>query len=637
MADSLWEVAMVKRIVLLVIVQIALGEGSVHAAQDEQSLSTEAAASRHATYRHDSWPEFVHRWRVMNGAGLRLVDLEVVVEDGRSTYAGVWKPGNDGYYLLRYDNWSNFVARWRELGQQGFRLIDTERVFHGGRFWYYGVWRSGQGPYALYRYGSWSAFTQKWQELNRRGFRLADIDVSERNGQVIYLGVWRGGGNDQSLFGFSSWSAFVSKWRNLTRDGYQLVDMDVTRRSDSTIHYVGVWHRGPQRALWRTFSWQSFRRKWAELAERGQVLVDLEVTYVGNARYQYLGTFGPAPNVTRDGPSLKRMAQELEALVAGDVVGMSYAFSQHGQLAFAGSIGLAQRSPDPEVPMSSQLRSTIGSVTKTVSAVALYQLLDQNGLTVDSKVGPWLPVDWERGPGFGNGPSDLSFKHLLTHTSGIGVRDADHRWDGLRSLVGVGLEPGADRSYSNLNYAFLRLLIPMLWRAVDGPSGEVTSENFGERYLEYLNSRIIAPEGMPFVGCWPLEGAPPVLSYPSVESSERGVLRSAPPARCGGQGGLHMSAQELTRYADAFRYSRSVMSSEHQEVMDGDLAGWNGRVLVEGGGTAYSHGGVRSPGTRTCMMKLPYGITASVIFNSPPPQDKCRLLRKSFNQALAAD
>lgn len=41
----------------------------------------------------------------------------------------------------------------------------------------------------------------------------------------------------------------------------------------------------------------------------------------------------------------------------------------------------------------------ITSVTKTITAVAVLQLLERRRLTVDSLIEPWLPEGWIRGPG----------------------------------------------------------------------------------------------------------------------------------------------------------------------------------------------------------------------------------------------
>ncbi|MGH9160001.1 MAG: serine hydrolase domain-containing protein [Vicinamibacteraceae bacterium] len=389
-------------------------------AGDDDTLSVLAAASKHATYRVDTWPQLVHKWRMLHGAGLRLQDLEVLEYDnGKRIYGGVWLPGAGKQALYRFDNWNAFVGKWTGLNGEGYRLIDIERVRHGNEIWYYGVWQGGTGTYALYHYKSWSAFTDKWNELNHKGLRLIDIDMSEHNGVMSYIGVWRGGTGKYALYNYGSWDELVNKWQTLGPQGYQLIDMDVVRRANGETRYVGVWRAGsPKRALYRYTHWNAFKRKWAELAEQGYALVDVEVAQRNEADAWYVGSFVPAPSAPVGGPYLQVMAQYLEdALGEETVVGMSYALSQHGQLAIAGSTGFAQRAPDDEVPMTSKIRATVASVSKAITAPLVYKLLRENGLSVDTPVGSWLPASWMKGEGFNDG--DMTFRHLLTHTSGL--------------------------------------------------------------------------------------------------------------------------------------------------------------------------------------------------------------------------
>ena len=140
-----------------------------------------------------------------------------------------------------------------------------------------------------------------------------------------------------------------------------------------------------KRALYSYTTWTAFKRKWAELAEQGYSLLDVEVVQRNATGRLFVGSFGPAPSAPAGGPDLRAMAQYLEdALGEDSVVGMSYALSQHGQLAIAGSTGFAQRAPDAAVAMTSKIRSTIASVSKAVTAPLVYKLLADNGLTIDT-------------------------------------------------------------------------------------------------------------------------------------------------------------------------------------------------------------------------------------------------------------
>jgi CubicO group peptidase (beta-lactamase class C family) len=618
---------------------------------DDDTLSVLAAASRHATYRVDTWPQLVHKWRMLHRAGLRLQDLEVLQYDsGKRIYAGVWQPGSGKQALYRFANWSAFVDKWTALNGDSYRLVDIERVRHGNKLWYYGVWQGGTGKYALYHYKSWTAFTDKWKELNDKGMRLIDIDMSEHNGVMSYIGVWRGGSGKYALFNYGSWDKLVEKWQTLGSQGYQLMDMDVVRRSNGATRYVGVWRAGSRkRALYRYTQWNAFKRKWAELAEQGYALVDVEVAQRNLAGAWYVGSFVPAPSAPVGGPYLRVMAQYLEdTLGENTVVGMSYALSQHGQLAIAGSTGFAQRAPDDEVPMTSKIRSTVASVSKAITAPLVYKLLRENGLTVGSRIASWLPASWIKGSGFTNTQGDLTFRHLLTHTSGLDQAfaalkaDGDegpwgNDWDGLKFVVENGTVPDSPRDYKNANFALFRVLIPELWKAVGGPGSSITEGNVGERYLSYLHGLVLDREGIDSIACGPQAGYPEAKSYNFDDPGLAGASSSSSLDGCGGHANLHFSAQELTRYAAAFRYNDTIMAPSDRTTMRAERAGWDTAVGVTDG-TAYAHGGSwnKTGGrkTRTCVMELPHGVNASIIVNSNPPVDKCSVLRQAYNAAM---
>lgn len=614
---------------------------------DDDTLSVRAAASKHATYRFDTWDQVVHKWRMLGNAGMRLKDLEVFEHDGERIYAGVWEPGSGNHALYRYNSWSAFVDKWEELNDSGYRLIDISRVKHGNTWWYYGVWRAGSGAYALYAYDSWSEFTAKWSELNGKGQRLIDIDLSESNGVITYIGVWRAGSGKTALFNFDTWGELADKWTELGAQGYQLNDMDITRLENGTTRYVGVWGAASaKRALYRYTNWTAFKRKWAELAEQGYSLLDVEVMQrnATTGRY-FIGSFGPAPAMPAGGPDLRAMAQYLEDEMGDSVVGMSYALSQHGQLAIAGATGFAQRAPDASVAMTSKIRSTVASVTKAVTAPLVYKLLAANGLTIDDPITPWLPAAWNKGAGFDD--DGVTFRHLLTHTSGLEqafqdlVADGadgpwDNDWDGLEFVVDNGTSVPSPRDYKNANFALLRVIIPELWKAVGGPGGAVTEANVGNRYLQYLHELVLNREQIPSVACWPQAGYPEAKSYNFNNQRLAGSSNSSSADECGGHANLHFSAQELTQYAAAFRYNDTIMSPADRATMRSARAGWDGSGSVDGG-TAYWHGGswnkTSERYTRTCMMELPNGVNASIIFNSMPPVDKCTVLRSAFNAA----
>ncbi|MEM8824752.1 MAG: serine hydrolase domain-containing protein [Pseudomonadota bacterium] len=126
----------------------------------------------------------------------------------------------------------------------------------------------------------------------------------------------------------------------------------------------------------------------------------------------------------------------------------------------------------------------IGSITKTVTAVAILHLIENHSLTLEATLGELLP----------NVPEDkaqITLHQLLTHTSGIVESMGDDsealsRPDFLERVFDapLGSIPGTLHAYSNAGYSILAAII------------EIQS---GQEFEDYLIDYVI-PEGLPAIG-----------------------------------------------------------------------------------------------------------------------------------------
>ena len=174
------------------------------------------------------------------------------------------------------------------------------------------------------------------------------------------------------------------------------------------------------------------------------------------------------------------------AMDASGVPAVSYAIARDGVVIHVGAFGLAGPGG---VPMTGRTPLVLGSVGKSMTALAIRQLQQAGRLGLDMPVVRYLP--WFA-LGGGTGVADrITVRQLLQHTSGLSTADGQNpRWyapglsvEGIvRSLAGVtptGV-PGS-YAYSNLNYVILGALI------------EAVS---GESYGAYLRAHVFAPLGM---------------------------------------------------------------------------------------------------------------------------------------------
>lgn len=136
--------------------------------------------------------------------------------------------------------------------------------------------------------------------------------------------------------------------------------------------------------------------------------------------------------------------------LAANVVGYGLAISVAGIPAAVGQGGFAQIPLlDANVLFTHQTDIQVASVSKTITAIALLQLMEKLDITPDDAIGPYLPPTWSQGAGFSDG--SITFDDLLTHHTGVDQALAalinaateplpnSNAWEGLELLVRTGI------------------------------------------------------------------------------------------------------------------------------------------------------------------------------------------------------
>ncbi|MBO9532359.1 MAG: beta-lactamase family protein [Solirubrobacteraceae bacterium] len=375
----------------------------------------------------------------------------------------------------------------------------------------------------------------------------------------------------------------------------------------------------------------------------------------------------PAPAGSTDlaaGPplDLDAIVEELEKQMhAGSTpsAGWSYSIVRDGSLVAGNAEGLARRTGDGAPgPLGRKFKQTtrieIMSATKPVTAMAIVRALDRAHIPVDTPIGSYLPASWAKGPGFDPASaSPITFRHLLTHTSGILQAfqdpDVDHTgwgnaWDGLQPLVASGAVPnvGAGEQYKNANYALLRVILPKLWALDGGPSSAVTEGNHGLRYLDYVNTKVLAPAGIAATSCWDAFDGMAARVYDKNNLGIGGSLveyADDQHGECGGHRGLHLSSYDLAKLTSTLRGSTAIMSASARDEMFHGRLGWS--TLSDRAGTdragLWWHGGDGFFGggreVHTCVMNAPQRYQLAIVINSQTPTStyQCTILKKAVN------
>ena len=369
-------------------------------------------------------------------------------------------------------------------------------------------------------------------------------------------------------------------------------------------------------------------------------------------------------------------AANIESSLNGVVAGFGYAIMEDGQQGPAGGGGFALSQSDTSailgvpagaLPFHSGVRMEIASSSKNFAAAALQLAIQDHPFAdLDHPMAAYLPTSWT----LGNQMETVSLRNLLRHDSGIGENYtltagpgnpivgtaagaavgidfnsfSNNDWNSLQAVVAYGVENtyanaalndvpqvGGPTWYSNVNYALMRVIVPIISGSVD--ASETDPQVYADAFQDYLNSSIFVPAGvgniqMVIGGALQARRYVPVTADPgaTLPGSSTGTDQTL----VSGAIGLKMTPSEMAR-ALAYLYDEdsSPLSSEAiQEMKDQFMGFWAGNSQTNGNyGAYYGHNGRqtnRSFGSaasqartmRSTIIVFPNNVQAAAIVNS---------------------
>lgn len=300
--------------------------------------------------------------------------------------------------------------------------------------------------------------------------------------------------------------------------------------------------------------------------------------------------------------------------------GAAVLVARDGTIVFDKGYGWAQL--ESHVPVTTDTRFRIGSITKQFTSAAILKLAEDRKLSIDDPLSKFIP-DWPRG-------TEVKLRHLLTHSSGIhnftskaGYYEHVTEPISLEDLVAsfkhdpFDFSPGEKYSYDNSGYVLL---------------GYIVEKVTGQSYTSYLQKTFFDPLGMTSTGVYhkglPTRGEAFGYSYTN------GIAVRAPDwdmSKVAGAGAIYSTAHDLYKWNEALFNHRVLSDSSlktaftvgqlklddptHPEVV-GYGCGWTRDVL--NGSTEISHGG-EIWGFGSYLLRLPkYKLTVIVLLNCAP-------------------
>ncbi len=196
-----------------------------------------------------------------------------------------------------------------------------------------------------------------------------------------------------------------------------------------------------------------------------------------------LGISAALPAITPN-PAIEDFIDRV--MPASAVPGLAYAVVEDGQITSAGARGVVRMGGDTAVTPDTPF--VIGSVSKSFTALAVMQLVEEGQVDLDTELSNYLE-------GFsGRAAGAITIRQLLSHTSGFSTLQGNSQQPGATSTtdelaravdqlaeVNPAYKPDEKWEYSNANYQILGRLI------------EVVSAT---SYQDYVTTNILEPVGM---------------------------------------------------------------------------------------------------------------------------------------------
>ena len=280
-------------------------------------------------------------------------------------------------------------------------------------------------------------------------------------------------------------------------------------------------------------------------------------------------------------PKIDSIVQDI--LKTTGVPSASIAIVKDGKIAYLKAYGDAKL--DPKTPATPEMRYSIGSNSKQFTATAMLMLVEQGKLSLDDKVGKYIP-NLTRA-------NEISIRQILSMTSGyqddwpqdyvmpemLKPTTEQHILDKWAKIP-LDFEPGTKWQYSNTNYAI---------------AGQIIQKVSGMGYFQLLTQKVFQPLGMKSVlniDEGKLTESDPIgyMRY------ALGPLRPAPkegPGWLYAMGELAMTAEDLAKW-DISVIDQKVLKPESYKVQQTEVLLKNGVATGYGLGVSIGRGQHRS-------------------------------------------
>lgn len=273
-------------------------------------------------------------------------------------------------------------------------------------------------------------------------------------------------------------------------------------------------------------------------------------------------------------PAVAATAMHLDQLTKTDHFSGVVLIAKDGKTIFSKAYGYANLSDS--VPNRLNTRFNLASMDKMFTGMAIMQLVQAGKLSLDAKVGAYLP-------GYANKAvaDSVSIHQLLIHSSGMGnfwedfdkvAKEKYRTVDDFLSLFinkPLQFKPGTGYLYSNSGYTLL---------------GKIIEQVSGQSYFDYVKQHIFLPAKMYDTDALELDDVLPRIATGYTMSQEHpGSWKNnayVNPLKGGPAGGSYTTAIDLLGFANAI-LSNSLLDKKNTQMY------LKGKIKYDKGSYAY--------------------------------------------------
>lgn len=288
----------------------------------------------------------------------------------------------------------------------------------------------------------------------------------------------------------------------------------------------------------------------------------------------------------------------LDKTVEADEFSGAVLIAKNDKPIYEKAFGLADK--DKNIPNRTDTKFNLGSINKIFTQVAVQQLVEQGKISLEDKLGKYLP-DYPNA----EAREKVTVRHLLTMTSGIGdifgenyLKTPKKNLRNIKDFIPLfsgeplAFEPGMKNQYSNGGYILL---------------GAIIEKVSGKNYYDYMYENIFNPLGMTDTKFYESDKPTPNVAEGYTKNSPNQIDKNrrqnnfdTRPARGSSAGGGYSTLADMLKFSLALQNGKVHLPNQQ------NFSG----IGIAGG----------APGINAMLEVMPQsGYTIVVLSNYDPP------------------